>query len=123
MPPAPNTLATHPFATDDPFVLRACPHVLFAGYQPASVTRVATGAAQGSSHMMTATVPVCMHVLSEATSARSPCAWPPVRPRVAANDDSNCFRVYARAVRGNQPAFAMRVVAGAPLRVAPPGNI
>ncbi|KAK9833520.1 hypothetical protein WJX81_000749 [Elliptochloris bilobata] len=43
VPTAPDTLAAYPFAADDPFVLRACPHVLFAGNQPEFATRMVTG--------------------------------------------------------------------------------
>ena len=46
VPTAPDTLAAYPFATDDPFVLRACPHVLFAGNQHAFATRMVAGGAQ-----------------------------------------------------------------------------
>lgn len=44
VPTAPDTLAAYPFADNDPFVLRAAPHVLFAGNQPALATRLVTGA-------------------------------------------------------------------------------
>lgn len=43
VPTAPDTLAAYPFADDDPFVLRAAPHVFFAGNQPAFATRLVTG--------------------------------------------------------------------------------
>ena len=43
VPTAPDTLAAYPFADDDPFVLRAAPHVFFAGNQPAFATRLLTG--------------------------------------------------------------------------------
>ena len=42
-PTAPDTLATYPFSDQDPFILDAAPHVLFAGNQPEFATRVATG--------------------------------------------------------------------------------
>jgi DNA polymerase delta subunit 2 len=44
VPTAPDTLAAYPYYDDDPFVLGAAPHVLFAGGQPAFGTGVARGA-------------------------------------------------------------------------------
>ncbi|KKA29511.1 hypothetical protein TD95_001568 [Thielaviopsis punctulata] len=42
-PTAPDTLYSYPFQTDDPFVLKDCPHLLFAGSQPEFSTRMITG--------------------------------------------------------------------------------
>ena len=32
-PTAPDTLRAYPFKEDDPFVIRSCPHIYFAGNQ------------------------------------------------------------------------------------------
>ncbi|KAG5983236.1 hypothetical protein E4U55_000460 [Claviceps digitariae] len=42
-PTAPDTLWSYPFQDDDPFVLKACPHVYFVGCQPRFSTKVITG--------------------------------------------------------------------------------
>jgi DNA polymerase delta subunit 2 len=44
-PTAPDTLGCFPFAdqSDDPFVVRACPHVYFAGNQPRFESTLLTG--------------------------------------------------------------------------------
>lgn len=42
-PTAPDTLWSYPYQEDDPFVLDVCPHVYFAGSQPAFGTRLITG--------------------------------------------------------------------------------
>ncbi len=42
-PTAPDTLWSYPFQEDDPFVLDACPHLYFAGSQPAFATSVIEG--------------------------------------------------------------------------------
>lgn len=42
-PTAPDLVACFPMATDDPFILETCPHVLFAGNQKRFSTRLATG--------------------------------------------------------------------------------
>jgi len=42
-PTAPDTLWSYPFQDDDPFVLKDCPHVYFAGNQPEFGTRVIEG--------------------------------------------------------------------------------
>ncbi|CAK7273215.1 DNA polymerase delta small subunit Cdc1 [Sporothrix epigloea] len=42
-PTAPDTLWSYPYQEDDPFVIDDCPHVYFAGSQPAFGTRVITG--------------------------------------------------------------------------------
>lgn len=44
-PTAPDTLACYPFADNDPFILHKCPHVFFAGNQPAFETRLLQGEA------------------------------------------------------------------------------
>lgn len=60
-PTAPDTLAAYPFADDDPFVMTACPHVLFAGNQPAYESRLHTGAAQCCVCVIVCAVIVCVH--------------------------------------------------------------
>lgn len=42
-PTAPDTLAAYPYFDSDPFILDACPHVLFAGGQPAFETALVEG--------------------------------------------------------------------------------
>ncbi|ERT02050.1 DNA polymerase delta subunit 2 [Sporothrix schenckii 1099-18] len=42
-PTAPDTLWSYPYQEDDPFVLDTCPHLYFAGSQPAFGTRIITG--------------------------------------------------------------------------------
>ena len=42
-PTAPDTLGAYPFTNDEPFVLNSCPHVYFAGNQPAYQTKLAEG--------------------------------------------------------------------------------
>lgn len=42
-PTAPDTLWSYPFQDDDPFVMKECPHVYFAGCQPEFGTRVISG--------------------------------------------------------------------------------
>ncbi|KAM3465259.1 hypothetical protein NHJ6243_001815 [Beauveria neobassiana] len=42
-PTAPDTLWSYPFQDDDPFVLKACPHLYFVGNQPEFGTRVIDG--------------------------------------------------------------------------------
>lgn len=42
-PTAPDTLAAYPYFESDPFILDACPHVLFAGGQPAFETALVEG--------------------------------------------------------------------------------
>jgi DNA polymerase delta subunit 2 len=42
-PTAPDTLWAYPFQEDEPFVMRACPHLYFVGNQAAFGTRVITG--------------------------------------------------------------------------------
>ncbi|KAI0124216.1 DNA polymerase alpha/epsilon subunit B-domain-containing protein [Xylariales sp. AK1849] len=42
-PTAPDTLWSYPFQDDDPFVLKACPHLYFVGCQPEFGTRVIIG--------------------------------------------------------------------------------
>ncbi|KAG5996763.1 hypothetical protein E4U52_005885 [Claviceps spartinae] len=42
-PTAPDTLWSYPFQEDDPFVLKACPHVYFVGCQPRFSTKVISG--------------------------------------------------------------------------------
>lgn len=42
-PTAPDTLTCYPFADEDPFVLQQCPHIMFAGNQPAFDTRLHEG--------------------------------------------------------------------------------
>lgn len=42
-PTAPDTLCCYPFQDDDPFVMKACPHVYFVGCQPEFGTRVISG--------------------------------------------------------------------------------
>ncbi|KAF2665912.1 hypothetical protein BT63DRAFT_427704 [Microthyrium microscopicum] len=42
-PTAPDTLWTYPYDTDDPFVLRECPHLYIVGDQPQFQTRTITG--------------------------------------------------------------------------------
>jgi DNA polymerase delta subunit 2 len=46
VPTSPDTLTSYPFKMDDPFLLKATPHVLFAGNQPAFGQRLVTGALQ-----------------------------------------------------------------------------
>ena len=43
VPTSPDTLTSYPFKMDDPFLLKATPHVLFAGNQPAFGQRLVTG--------------------------------------------------------------------------------
>ena len=47
-PTAPDTLAAYPYFESDPFILEACPHVLFAGGQPAFATALAEAPGGGS---------------------------------------------------------------------------
>lgn len=64
-PTAPDTLTCYPFADDDPFVLQQCPHVLFAGNQPAFETRLQEGecvSARGCSCVGGGCVCVCVFV-------------------------------------------------------------
>ncbi|KAJ4145501.1 hypothetical protein LMH87_004350 [Akanthomyces muscarius] len=42
-PTAPDTLWSYPFQDDDPFVLKACPHLYFVGNQPEFGTRMIHG--------------------------------------------------------------------------------
>ena len=42
-PTAPDTLGCYPFEGHDPFVIDECPHVYFAGNQPAFETALVTG--------------------------------------------------------------------------------
>ncbi|ODA84023.1 hypothetical protein RJ55_02541 [Drechmeria coniospora] len=42
-PTAPDTLWSYPFQEDDPFVIKACPHVFFAGCQPEFATKEIRG--------------------------------------------------------------------------------
>ncbi|KAM3510627.1 hypothetical protein MY11210_005712 [Beauveria gryllotalpidicola] len=42
-PTAPDTLWSYPFQDDDPFVLKACPHLYFVGNQPEFGTRLIDG--------------------------------------------------------------------------------
>ncbi|KAJ4237420.1 DNA polymerase delta small subunit Cdc1 [Fusarium solani] len=42
-PTAPDTLWSYPFQEDDPFVMKMCPHLYFAGCQPQFSTKVAHG--------------------------------------------------------------------------------
>ncbi|RSL47499.1 hypothetical protein CEP53_009903 [Fusarium sp. AF-6] len=42
-PTAPDTLWSYPFQEDDPFVMKTCPHLYFAGCQPQFSTKVAHG--------------------------------------------------------------------------------
>ncbi|OAA66087.1 DNA polymerase delta subunit 2 [Cordyceps fumosorosea ARSEF 2679] len=42
-PTAPDTLWSYPFQDDDPFVLKACPHLYFVGNQPEFGTRLIHG--------------------------------------------------------------------------------
>eukprot|EP00316_Scyphosphaera_apsteinii_P008485 CAMPEP_0119338688 /NCGR_PEP_ID=MMETSP1333-20130426/96663_1 /TAXON_ID=418940 /ORGANISM="Scyphosphaera apsteinii, Strain RCC1455" /LENGTH=446 /DNA_ID=CAMNT_0007350035 /DNA_START=6 /DNA_END=1346 /DNA_ORIENTATION=+ len=42
-PTAPDTLGCYPFATEDPFIIRECPHVYFAGNQPSYQTALVDG--------------------------------------------------------------------------------
>ena len=46
-PSAPDTLGCYPFAekAEDPFVMRQCPHIYFAGNQPRFETKLVTGPA------------------------------------------------------------------------------
>jgi DNA polymerase delta subunit 2 len=44
-PTAPDTLGCYPFETNDPFIVRECPHVYFAGNQPRFGTTEVCGAA------------------------------------------------------------------------------
>lgn len=43
VPTAPDTLCAYPYQDDDPFILTASPHVLFAGNQPDFATRLVAG--------------------------------------------------------------------------------
>ncbi|KAK9813992.1 hypothetical protein WJX73_008449 [Symbiochloris irregularis] len=43
IPTAPDTLAAHPFPSDDPFIVDRAPHVLFAGCQPEFASRCIKG--------------------------------------------------------------------------------
>ncbi|KAH8652423.1 DNA polymerase alpha/epsilon subunit B-domain-containing protein [Xylariales sp. PMI_506] len=43
-PTAPDTLWSYPFQDDDPFVMKACPHLYFVGNQPEFGTKVVHGA-------------------------------------------------------------------------------
>ncbi|KAF4978123.1 hypothetical protein FZEAL_5455 [Fusarium zealandicum] len=42
-PTAPDTLWSYPFQDDDPFVMKTCPHLYFAGCQPEFSTKVVHG--------------------------------------------------------------------------------
>ncbi|KAI0019580.1 DNA polymerase alpha/epsilon subunit B-domain-containing protein [Xylariomycetidae sp. FL0641] len=42
-PTAPDTLWSYPFQDDDPFVMKTCPHLFFAGCQPEFGTKVVQG--------------------------------------------------------------------------------
>ncbi|KAJ5747915.1 uncharacterized protein N7511_009611 [Penicillium nucicola] len=43
VPTAPDTIWSYPFQTDDPFVLKTCPHIFFAGNQPSFKTATIEG--------------------------------------------------------------------------------
>lgn len=47
-PTAPDTLAAYPYFDADPFILDACPHVFFAGGQPAFATALVEQGGDGS---------------------------------------------------------------------------
>lgn len=42
-PTCPDTLGCYPYFNKDPFVIQECPHVMFAGNQPAFQTKLYTG--------------------------------------------------------------------------------
>lgn len=46
-PTAPDTLAAYPYHMEDPFIMAATPHVLFAGGQPAFATSLVEGEGGG----------------------------------------------------------------------------
>ena len=75
-PTAPDTLAAYPYFEEDPFILRECPHVLFAGGQPEFATAVAGGGDGGPAVRLVA-VPSfaatgCVVLLNLATLACHP---------------------------------------------------